>query len=132
MATNGMDSLSNNKPPRKAKSNPIIYKKEKPSMSPAMSTDRKSYKVSENVTVKARKDGMSKVAGFEGPGPMLKGAAQAVRQNVRAATPMSKSESKANARGLKAANASKKSPSALSQKIAKKMYPAGVPKMGKK
>jgi hypothetical protein len=28
--------------------------------------------------------------------------------------------------------ATKKSPSSLSQKIANKMYPAGVPKMGKK
>lgn len=98
----------------------------KPAMKPAMSKDRKSYQVSENVTVKAKK---------ETPGlgsKDLKGAAQAVRQNANAATPTSKSEAKANARGLKAANASKKSPSALSQKIAKKMYPAGVPKMGKK
>lgn len=122
-------------PPRKAKSNPIIYKKEKPSMKPAMSEDGKSYQVSKNVTVL----GEGNPKGGMGRGKIdprdLKGAAQAVRQNVRAATPTSKSEAKANARGLKAANP-KKSPSALSQKIAKKMYPAGVlvspPKTGKK
>jgi hypothetical protein len=121
-------------PPRKAKSNPIIYKKEKPSMKPAMSEDGKSYQVSKNVTV--RGSAKMSLAGSTSRGKIdprdLKGAAQAVRQNVNAVTPISKSEAKANARGLKAANAPKKSPSALSQKIAKKMYPAGVPKMGKK
>jgi hypothetical protein len=132
MATNGMDSLSNNKPPRKAKSNPIIYKKEKPSMKPAMSEDRKSYQVSKNVTVLGGGIGGETKYRNKIDSRDLKGAAQAVRQNVNAVTPISKSEAKANARGLKAANASKRSPSALSQKIAKKMYPAGVPKMGKK
>ena len=70
----------------------------KPAMKPAMSTDRKSYQVSENVTVKAKKGtpGLSSSS--------LNGASQAVRQNANAATPTSKSESKANARGLKAAN----------------------------
>ena len=121
MATNGMDSLNNNKPPRKPKSNPIIYKNEKP----AMSTGRDSYRVSENVTVKAKKGtpGLSSSS--------LKGAAQAVRQNVKAATPPSKKEIKANARGLKAANGPKP-PSDLSKKIAKKVFTANVLKKGKK
>ena len=104
----------------------------KPAMKPAMSTDRKSYQVSKNVTVLGQGNPKGGMGREQIDSRDLKGAAQAVRQNVKAATPTSKSEAKANARGLKAANASKKSPSALSQKIAKKMYPAGVPKMGKK
>jgi hypothetical protein len=104
----------------------------KPSMNPAMSEDGKSYQVSKNVTV--RGSAKMSLAGNAGRGKIdprdLKGAAQAVRENVNAVTPISKSEAKANARGLKAANP-KKQPSALSQKIAKKMYPAGVPKDNK-
>jgi hypothetical protein len=104
----------------------------KAAMKPAMSEDGKSYQVSKNVTV--RGSAKMSLAGSAGRGKIdprdLKGAAQAVRQNVNAVTPISKSETKANARGLKAAN-SKKQPSALSQKIAKKMYPAGVPKDNK-
>ena len=104
----------------------------KPAMKPAMSNNRRSYKVSENVTVKAIKGTPVRSDQGSGLGDRdVKGAAQAVRQNVKAATPMSKAEAKANARGLKAANGPKK-PSALSQKIAKKMYPAGVLKMEKK
>jgi hypothetical protein len=99
---------SNNKPPRKAKSNPIIYKKEKPSMKPAMSTDRKSYQVSKNVTVLGQGNPKGGMGREQIDSRDLKGAAQAVRQNVNAVTPVSKSEAKANARGLKAANTPKK------------------------
>lgn len=103
----------------------------KPAMKPAMSTDRKSYQVSKNVTVLGQGNPKGGMGREQIDSRDLKGAAQAVRQNVKTATPTSKSEAKANARGLKAANGPKQ-PSALSQKIAKKMYPAGVPKMGKK
>ena len=72
-------------------------RKAKPTMAPAMSEDRKSYKVSDSVTVKAKR-------GKTLDGANLEGAATAVRQNASVA-PSSRKESRANARGLKAANA---------------------------
>ena len=69
----------------------------KPVAAPAMSADGKSYKVSESVTVKAKR-------GKTLDGSSLAGAATAVRQNASVA-PSSRRESRANARGLKAANA---------------------------
>jgi hypothetical protein len=69
----------------------------KPVAAPAMSADGKSYKVSESVTVKAKR-------GKTLDGSSLTGAATAVRQNASVA-PSSRRESRANARGLKAANA---------------------------
>ena len=64
---------------------------------PGMSTDNKSYKVSDNVTVKSP-DG-KKLAMKD-----LKGARQARAENRTAEATPSKKEAKANARGLKAAN----------------------------
>ena len=71
--------------------------KKKLSAKPGMSADRKSYKVSDNVTVKSP-DGKPL------DGKSLKGAQQARRENRVAQTPTSKKEAKANKRGLKAAN----------------------------
>jgi hypothetical protein len=70
-----------------------------------LSRDHDSYKVSENVKVvtPAGKDFLTHNAkDAKGLG---KGAAAARVQNAKLAAPVSKSESKANARGLKAANA---------------------------
>lgn len=64
---------------------------------PGMSADRKSYKVSDNVTVKSP-DGKPLDS------KSLKGARQARKENTVAETPASKKEAKANKRGLKAAN----------------------------
>lgn len=64
---------------------------------PGMSADRKSYKVSDNVTVKSP-DGKPLDS------KSLKGARQARKENIAAETPASKKETKANKRGLKAAN----------------------------
>jgi len=64
---------------------------------PGMSADRKSYKVSENVTVKSP-DGKPLDS------KSLKGARQARKENRDAEAPISKKEAKANKRGLKAAN----------------------------
>jgi hypothetical protein len=64
---------------------------------PGMSADRKSYKVSDNVTVKSP-DGKPLDS------KSLKGARQARAENRTAEATPSKSEAKANARGLKAAN----------------------------
>jgi hypothetical protein len=64
---------------------------------PGMSADRKSYKVSDNVTVKSP-DGKPLDS------KSLKGARQARKENTAAETPASKKEAKANKRGLKAAN----------------------------
>lgn len=72
-------------------------RKAKPTMAPAMSEDRKSYKVSDSVTVKAKR-------GKTLDGASLAGASTAVRENASVA-PSSRKESRANARGLKAANA---------------------------
>lgn len=95
-------------------------RKAKPSMAPSMASDRMSYKVSDNVTVKP---GNPKRLGNEGPltndrlglfgqGPRaLAGASQAVRENRKTKTPLSRKESKANAKGLKAANAPSLRPS---------------------
>ena len=93
-------------------------RKAKPTAAPAMSADRKSYKVSNSVTVKP---GDPKKLGTGGPltndrlgfgakGPRaLDGAAQAARENNLAA-PISKKEAKANKRGLKAAQGSSLAP----------------------
>ena len=98
----------------------------KPTMAPAMSEDRKSYKVSESVTVKAKR-------GKTLDGANLAGAAQAVQENVRAVTPATKGESKANARGLSAANEPKKVPMENVSKTATRIFgvptTAGKPKM---
>jgi hypothetical protein len=63
----------------------------------------------------------------------LKGAAQAVRQNANSVTPTSKSEAKANARGLKSANEPKKVPMENVSKTATRIFgvptTAGKPKM---
>lgn len=64
---------------------------------PGMSADRKSYKVSDNVTVKSP-DGKPLDS------KSLRGARQARKENTAAETPASKKETKANKRGLKAAN----------------------------
>jgi hypothetical protein len=64
---------------------------------PGMSTDRKSYKVSDNVTVKSP-DGKPL------EGKTMSGARQARKQNRDAEATPSKKEAKANKRGLKAAN----------------------------
>lgn len=64
---------------------------------PGMSADRKSYKVSDNVTVKSP-DGKPL------EGKIMSGARQARKQNRDAAAPVSKKETRANKRGLKAAN----------------------------
>jgi hypothetical protein len=71
--------------------------KDRRSAKPGMSADRKSYKVSDNVTVKSP-DGKPL------EGKTMSGARQARKQNRDAAAPVSKKETKANARGLKAAN----------------------------
>lgn len=67
------------------------------SAGPAMSKDRKSYRVSDNVTVKSP-DGKPLDS------KSLKGARQARVENQNAEATPSKKEAKANARGLKAAN----------------------------
>ena len=64
---------------------------------PGMSADSKSYKVSENVTVKSPD-------GKKLDSKSLKGARQARAENRDAEATPSKKEAKANARGLKAAN----------------------------
>jgi hypothetical protein len=64
---------------------------------PGMSADKQSYKVSDNVTVKAA-DGNALTM------KSVRGASQARKQNAAADATPSKAESKANARGLKAAN----------------------------
>ena len=64
---------------------------------PGMSADRKSYKVSDNVTVKSP-DGKPLDS------KSLTGARQARKENRAAEAPTSKKEAKANKRGLKAAN----------------------------
>jgi hypothetical protein len=98
MATEGMSNGHN--PPRKAKSNPILWKSGSGS-----SLVKNQYKVSSRVNIVGK--GMSHQ---EIDPDYLKGAKQAKKQNVKASTPISKSEAKANARGLKAANAPKKAP----------------------
>lgn len=70
----------------------------KPTMAPAMSEDRKSYKVSDSVTVKAKR-------GKTLDGANLEGAAQARQENARTSAPTGAGSKTSNARGLKAANA---------------------------
>jgi hypothetical protein len=70
----------------------------KPTMAPAMSEDRKSYKVSESVTVKAKRGKTLDAANLEG-------AAQARQENARTSAPTGAGSKTSNARGLKAANA---------------------------
>ena len=70
----------------------------KPTMAPAMSEDRKSYKVSDSVTVKAKR-------GKTLDGANLAGAAQARQENARTSAPTGAGSKTSNARGLKAANA---------------------------
>jgi len=69
----------------------------RPIAKPAMSADRKSYTVSENVTVKSPD-------GKKLDSKSLRGARQARVENQDAQATPSKKEAKANARGLKAAN----------------------------
>ena len=64
---------------------------------PGMSADKKSYKVSDNVTVKSP-DGKPL------EGKIMSGARQARTENRNAEATPSKKEDKANKRGLKAAN----------------------------
>jgi hypothetical protein len=64
---------------------------------PGMSADKKSYKISDTVTVKSP-DGKPL------EGKVMKGARQARAENRTAEATPSKKEAKANARGLKAAN----------------------------
>ena len=93
---------------------------------PGMSADSKSYKVSDNVTVKSP-DG-KKLAMKD-----LKGARQARAENRNATATPSKKEARANARGLKAANEPKKVPMENVSKIATRIFgqgtTAGKPKM---
>jgi hypothetical protein len=93
---------------------------------PGMSADKKSYKVSDNVTVKSP-DG-KKLAMKD-----LKGARQARAENRTAMADTSKKEAKANARGLKAANEPKKVPMENVSKTATRIFgvptTAGKPKM---
>jgi hypothetical protein len=99
-----------------------------------MSADRKSYKVSDNVTVKSPDGKPLDAAAKKGvKGASLKGARQAVQQNREASAPSSRKESKANARGLKAANEPKKVPMENVSKTATRIFgvptTAGKPKM---
>lgn len=70
----------------------------KPVAAPAMSADGKSYKVSESVTVKAKR-------GKTLDSSTLTGAVQARRENARTSAPTGAGSKTSNARGLKAANA---------------------------
>lgn len=72
-----------------------MVRKPRPSAKPGMSADRKSYKVSDNVTVKSP-DGKPLDS------KSLKGARQARKENTPAS--VSRKEARANKRGLKAAN----------------------------
>lgn len=85
---------------------------------PGISADKKTYKVSDNVTVKSP-DGK--------PLAMkdLKGARQARAENRNATATPSKKETRANARGLKAANEPKKVPMENVSKTATRIF--GVP-----
>jgi hypothetical protein len=93
---------------------------------PGMSADSKSYKVSDNVTVKSP-DGKKLNS------KSLKGARQARAENRDATATPSKKEARANARGLKAANEPKKVPMENVSKIATRIFgqgtTAGKPKM---
>ena len=93
---------------------------------PGMSADKKSYKVSDNVTVKAPENT------YLNPSS-VKGARQALSENRKATATPSKKEAKANARGLKAANEPKKVPMENVSKIATRIFgqptTAGKPKM---
>jgi hypothetical protein len=71
-----------------------------------MAPDESSYKVSPNVTVIPGKDKAPLVTS-QGKGNNLNGAGQARIQNARSESAPSKSEAKANKRGLKAANSGK-------------------------
>ena len=64
---------------------------------PGMSADKQSYKVSDNVTVKAANGNALTMKS-------VSGARQARAENRNAEATPSKAESKANARGLKSAN----------------------------
>lgn len=92
-----------------------------------MSADNKSYKVSDNVTVKSPPNGKKL------DGKSLKGARQARAENRNATATPSKKEARANARGLKAANEPKKVPMENVSKIATRIFgqgtTAGKPKM---
>jgi len=82
---------------------------------PSMSADRKTYRVSDNVAVKSPDGKPLK-------GDSLKGARQAAKQNREAAATPSKAESRANARGLKAANEPKKVPMENISKMATRVF----------
>ena len=96
------------------------------SSKPGMSADRKTYRVSDNVAVKSPDGKPLK-------GDSLKGARQAAKQNRETAATPSKAESRANARGLKAANEPKKVPMENVSKMATRIFgvptTAGKPKM---
>ena len=64
---------------------------------PGMSADKKSYKISDNVTVTAPENAYLNASS-------VKGASQAREENRKATATPSKKEAKANKRGLKAAN----------------------------
>jgi hypothetical protein len=85
------------------------------SSKPGMSADRKTYRVSDNVAVKSPDGKPLK-------GDSLKGARQAAKQNREAAATPSKAESRANARGLKAANEPKKVPVENISKVATRVF----------
>jgi len=82
---------------------------------PGMSADKKSYKISDTVTVKSPDGKPLK-------GDIMKGARQARAENRTAAATPSKAESRANARGLKAANEPKKVPMENISKVATRVF----------
>jgi hypothetical protein len=98
----------------------------KKAAAPAMSADRKSYKVSDNVTVKAKR-------GRTLDASTLTGAAQARQENARTSAPTGAGSKTSNARGLKAANEIKKVPMENVSKTATRIFgvptTAGKPKM---